>query len=955
MIISNLRRKLVPTWNTNSGLPRIRWRNYLAQFSLDNVYAMTKEKMLSALFILAFALPIGAAAVQLTLSPTTVTTPKIYNGGNPDIQWSATGTSYCEDYFVKREKWMFLKRSSSKACNGRVFFSTSNSVSNKTYNGTLKVCNYYNSSDCSTRSFTVIVGSSGGSNPPPPPDEPPPPPSDNTDPSITITSPANYSETSSSSITVSGNAYDQGQIDKIKFYLNGGYINTIYVGSTSSNWSQNFSLREGQNTIKVKAYDYAGNSKYKYLYITKKILDNTPPTLNIYSPTNGSTVSTQSINVNGYVDDKSGINSLQWSNNRGGSGYIAVATNWSQTGIPLKSGDNTITITAIDNAGNPRTAYITVIYISAAQNRRPYIDIISMSPKATPGQNYTVQLRPYDPDNNIRSVAIDWTGNGSVQVYNVFSNQAINTTHNYSKKGSYTWTATAYDSYHKPSASVCHSVLVGANNFDMGAVKQAGQSESGACGDLVANPINPAMGSQVVGKTFLKVQGVIPISFTLTYNSILLTKDVVGTGWGINRYETRLRELSNGDVEVHWNANRNNLFKKQGSQFMPVQQYCQFDKLVKNSNGTFTLLQQNKTIYEFNADGQLLKLQNSKSQALTFQYDSQGRLSQIKEPVSGVYLNYTYGNYNLLATVKDSLNRQVRLSYDANHNLISITDPANRITRYTYNEFGQKLTTTLDGVLQSSNTYDPNGTGRIVEQEDNRTDNQPIRFAYDKSQAGKIITTVTGRNGDSRVYTYNDDFQLLSLRDRLGKTVTHTYDGNGKRTATTDANGKTTRFNYDSRGNLISVTNAANHTSELIYDARNNLISSKNALNEITQFAYDGNNNLIRQTNPLGKVTGYTYNSSGKMLTMTNPLGKRTTYQYQTGRDVLGRVESVTDADGSETRLNYDVLNRLISITDPLNRTIGMTYYKNGNLLTFSDANGNVTRRAYDDDDNLIS
>jgi len=32
-----------------------------------------------------------------------------------------------------------------------------------------------------------------------------------------------------------------------------------------------------------------------------------------------------------------------------------------------------------------------------------------------------------------------------------------------------------------------------------------------------------------------------------------------------------------------------------------------------------------------------------------------------------------------------------------------------------------------------------------------------------------------------------------------------------------------------------------------------------------------------------------------------------------------------------------------------------MTYNQNGNLLTVTDANGNVTRRAYDDNGNLIS
>jgi RHS repeat-associated protein len=486
----------------------------------------------------------------------------------------------------------------------------------------------------------------------------------------------------------------------------------------------------------------------------------------------------------------------------------------------------------------------------------------------------------------------------------------------------------------------------------------------------VANPINPAMGAQVVSKTFLKVQGIIPITFTLTYNSILLTESVVGTGWGVNLYETSLRELSSGDVEVHWDANHANLFRKSGNQYSAVDRACRFDKLVKSSNG-YTLSRQNKTIYEFNTDGQLLKLRNPNNQALTFQYDGAGRMTRVTEPVSGVYLNYTYNSYGLIATVTDPLNRQVRLGYDTNRHLTSVTDPANRVTKYTYNKFGQKLTTTLDGVLLSSNTYDPKGTGRIVAQEDNRSGNQPIHFDYNKIPGQIIITAVTGRDGEQRVYTYTENFQLLKLRDELGKTVTHTYDGNGTLTATTDAKGQTTRFTYDSQGNLTSVTNAANRTSEWSYDSNNNLLSSKNALAEITHFTYDGNNNLTNQTNPLGKVTRYTYNGYGQVVSMTNPRGKRTTYQYQQGRlvamtdpnnqrqtlayDAAGRVIKVTAPNGDATTLTYDAVDRVVAITDPLERTTRMTYNSRDNLLTLTDANGNIIRNSYDGNGNLIS
>ena len=89
-------------------------------------------------------------SLQLTLSPSKLTVPAIYNGGNPDITLSATGSN-CNFSLTQREKWMMIEGSS---CNGRVFF-TKGGVSDGTYQGEVEVCD---DSACDTQKFTVIVG-----------------------------------------------------------------------------------------------------------------------------------------------------------------------------------------------------------------------------------------------------------------------------------------------------------------------------------------------------------------------------------------------------------------------------------------------------------------------------------------------------------------------------------------------------------------------------------------------------------------------------------------------------------------------------------------------------------------------------------------------------------------------------------------------------------------------------
>ncbi len=722
-----------------------------------------------------------------------------------------------------------------------------------------------------------VVGSSGGNNPPPPP-------SDNTDPNIRITSPTSHStySTSSSTITVRGDASDQGKISRIKFYLNGSRIDTIDINSTSYNWSKTFALRNGSNTITVKAYDVAGNRRSDTLTVNK------------------------------------------------------TTAFW----------------------GHPR------------------IEVIDAPSTAQVGQSYTIRLRATDPNNNLRKIKVDWRAIGNWTSRTVSaSGQTVSLTYRYPRSGNFTWVALAVDSSGKESYAVQRSVTVKSTsstsrNTGYRASRTLRRSQPAQCrrNCLVADPIDTATGAQVLTHELLSVNGLLPISATLSYNSLLLTKGVVGRSWSLNGFDMRLQALPSGDIEVHWSANRSNVFKNQGNgRFSGTDLVTLYDKLVSNADDSFTLTRQNQTLYQFDTNGWLVAFRNQKGQSLEFKRDDAGKLTQVTEPVSGVFLKYAYNNNDLLATVTDSLNRQVHLGYDSEHNLITITDAAGQTTTYTYNEFGQTLTgSNGDGVRLFTNTYD--SEGRIIAQDDSVEGNQVFGLSYDEtSQPDKIITTVTNRNGKARVFTYDENYQLLSLQNTLGKTTSYVYT-TGRRVSETDANGNTTRFVYDSEGNPVAITNAADLTTYLSYDNRGNVLAVKNPLGQITRLVYDANNNLIRQTDHAGQITQFEYNAHQQLLKVIAPNGATTAYIYNKGRlsvitdangnsqsfvyDAAGRVIGMTDANKQTTTLTYDPLNRLRSVTDPLNRTVAMSYDSRDNLLTFKDAQG-TSRRVYDGNGNL--
>ena len=485
------------------------------------------------------------------------------------------------------------------------------------------------------------------------------------------------------------------------------------------------------------------------------------------------------------------------------------------------------------------------------------------------------------------------------------------------------------------------------------------------------DPIDMANGAQTLEHNLLSVQGVLPISFDLQYNSMLLKKRATGRGWEDQRFSASLEELDNGDVKVNWTTNRYNIFTRNADgQFESPHSACQFDTLVKNADGSFTLeRKKQQVVYQFNANGQLVAQANRQGQFLNFSYDNAGRLAQVTEPVSGVFLNYAYNSAGFLERVTDPLGRQVTLGYDDRGRLTTVTDAAGQTTTYTYNNRGQILTgTNADGVQRFSNTFDDDH--RVIAQADSL--GQLSQLSYDfESQPGKRITTLTNRLDETRVYTFDEHHKLLKLTNELGHSAVYTYNAKGQRTSATDAKGNTHSFDYDANGNLTTITDAAQHQTQLAYDDHNNLRSVTNALGKALQFSYDDTHNLTRITDPLANVTDYTYNSDKQVVSKTSPRQGVTSYAYANGLpirvtdpegvvytlgyDAASRLTSITDADNNTTTLTYDGVDRLTSVTNPLGHRVSMTYNSRNNLLTFTDANGNITQRTYDGNGNLIS
>lgn len=332
------------------------------------------------------------------------------------------------------------------------------------------------------------------------------------------------------------------------------------------------------------------------------------------------------------------------------------------------------------------------------------------------------------------------------------------------------------------------------------------------------DPVNTSNGAYIIAKKLLAVKGAQTVEFIVHYNSLLLHQGSMGRGWGHN-YETRAQVQQNGDIVIYWDNSRKNTFVNNSGIFTPADLANRFDTLEKNGD-SYTLTMQDGSSYIFDVAGRLTEHKNGHGQSLAMAYDGAGRLLKVSEPVSGQYLSYAYSSSNKIESVSDRSGRRVSFAYDTSGNLTGITDLDNNTTSFTYYPEGRLLTIKdPDGITQITNNYDEQG--RVFSQDDPVPGNQLTRFNYDEtSQPGKVVTSVTDRNGNEKVLTYDDKYRLLSVRDELDNTVSYTYDVNGNRITSTDAASRTSSFTYDDRGNLLTVTDPAGRVTRMTYDGK---------------------------------------------------------------------------------------------------------------------------------------
>ncbi|MFD8479561.1 DUF6531 domain-containing protein [Kitasatospora sp. NPDC059673] len=492
-------------------------------------------------------------------------------------------------------------------------------------------------------------------------------------------------------------------------------------------------------------------------------------------------------------------------------------------------------------------------------------------------------------------------------------------------------------------------------------------------------PVDIATGRMFIDQNDVTLPGSLPLEFTRSFESGLLTGRWMGPKW-ICTFDERL-EIDEQGV-VHVRADRITQAYPHPEPGDPVHASAGSRHELDLVDGHFTVTDPSTGLvrtFTPTSDGD--------EALLTEVRDRHGRHYTLAYDEDGVPVSITHsGGYRLLVTVDNDRITALRLanatdtggdalltrySYTDGH-LTAVYNSSGKPMRFTNDTAGRLLSWTDRNNSQYRYTYDAHDR---VTDEGGTTGALRFTFGYgDRDPATGLRThTETNALGHTTTYLINDHAQVVAVTDPLGHTTHYERDGYDRLLAETDPLGRTTRYEYDGAGDLICVTRpdgaqaTAEYTGSLslpvtvtepggatwrhTYDEAGRRTSLIDPLGAVTAYAYDESGHLASVTDALGRTTLVRCDRAGLPLEVTDPVGTTTRFD----RDAFGRISVITEHLGARTRLTWTTEGHLATRTAPDDSTESWSYDGEGNLLSHTDALGQVSTFDYTHFENLAT
>ncbi len=253
-----------------------------------------------------------------------------------------------------------------------------------------------------------------------------------------------------------------------------------------------------------------------------------------------------------------------------------------------------------------------------------------------------------------------------------------------------------------------------------------------------------------------------------------------------------------------------------------------------------------------------------------------------------------------------------KFDYDTRGRITSLTDPANKKTKFRYSQHSKG---SLSGMIKEL----PSGS--------------KVRFKFDKQGRRKEMIDSAG-------------------------TVRYSYDKFGHLSKVNRDGAPSIIYSYDTRGRIKSISIGLRFSLQYIYDYRGRLTTIVTPTGNI-RFSYIGKTGAVVRRLPNGISTKWIQNPDGGLKSITHmSSGNRPLAQYQYTYRLDGLITSIKELtpSGVQTRRYlYDKAQRLISSSGASRTKIDFTYDRLGNRTKRHQQGQNPILAQYDWAGRLVS
>ena len=341
-------------------------------------------------------------------------------------------------------------------------------------------------------------------------------------------------------------------------------------------------------------------------------------------------------------------------------------------------------------------------------------------------------------------------------------------------------------------------------------------------------------------------------------------------------------------------------------------------------------------IYENNANTAYfdsISLVIDSNAGTSYDYDSFGRLTDVKNSDGVKSKNYTYSDSRLS---KITSNRMVTdTEYDNYGNVTKVNQKLRKsgqiyfvldtTTNYEYNAFGQIISATTHADTDETEIYkktyqyseSASNFGAILREVDAGAD-ASIRYRYDDK--GNLITTIDPR-GYGLDYTYDNFGNITSVTirrytDSTGGTdipgapvINYLYDGKDQLSKITTESAEYT-FTYDAFGNTTEIKVNGISLASYNYEGGNGkLLSLTYGNGKVVRYDYDNLDRVSKIYYNNTVACTYSYNAEGYMSEVVDYKAHiKVKYEYDThGRNTVTNYFTFSGTNASSCEIGYAV------------------------------------------------